>query len=130
LEAQRKIAMTHIISWIGICTLVPMGLLAFRDGNPTLSGFDLSVAVILVITQVYSCRIARFVFAHFFGITCIALLFFFRAATGGIQSTGHLWLFTFPLVASFLLGYRHGAIATLVLFVSILATWLLSPYIP
>ncbi len=129
-EAQRKIAMTHTISWIGICMLVPMGLLAFRDGNPALGFFDLSAAAALIFTQLYSRRTGRFAFTHYFGITCIALLFFFLAATGGVQSTGHLWLFTFPLIASFLLGYRHGAIATLSLFFSILATWALSPYIP
>jgi len=129
-EAQRKIAMTHIITWIGICALVPLGLLAFRDGNPTLGFFDLSAAVILIFTQVYSRRTGRFAFTHYFGITCIALLFFFLITTGGVQSTGHLWLFTFPLVASFLLGYRQGAIATLILSVSILASWVLSPSIP
>jgi signal transduction histidine kinase len=129
-EAQRKIAMTHIITWIGICALVPLGLLAFRDGNPTLGFFDLSAAVILIFTQVYSRRTGRFAFTQYFGITCIALLFFFLITTGGVQTTGHLWLFTFPLVASFLLGYRQGAIATLILSVSILATWVLSPSIP
>ena len=129
-ETQRKIAMTHIISWIGLGALIPLGFLAFRYGNPILGFFDLSAAAALIFTQIYSRLTGKFTFAQYFGITCIGLLFFFLIATGDVQSTGHPWLFTFPLVSFFLLGTRHGAIATLILFVSILAIWAVSHFIP
>ncbi len=129
-ETRSKIAMTHIISWIGLGALIPMGFLAFRDWNPILGSFDLSVAAVLIFTQIYSRLTGKFTFTQYFGITCIGFLFFFLMTSGGVQSTGHVWLFTFPLITFFLLGIRHGAVAGFILLFSILAFWTVQLFIP
>jgi len=42
----------------------------------------------------------------------------------GVENTGHLWAYIFPLVAAFLLGARKGAFAISTVVAAILALWM------
>jgi PAS domain S-box-containing protein len=115
IEIKRKAILLYVISIIGILNLVPLGISAIIRDKLTLGAFDLIVAGVLIVLLLWLIKIGYHLFMSFFGVALAGALFVYLFATGGINDTGHLWSYTFPLFASFLLGSKKGAIATLIL---------------
>jgi signal transduction histidine kinase len=116
IEINRKVIMINLLSIIGIINLISLGIVALVRDNNTLGAFALFVAGILIINLLYLRKSGNHIFACYFGITFAAALFFYLFITGGPKGTGHLWYYTFPLFAAFVLGSKQGAVVTLVLF--------------
>ena len=116
IEVVRKIILINIISTIGILCLIPLGISALKRGNVTLGGFDLVVGSVLIANQIHMRKTGKYMLSIYLGVGSAAALFFYLFVTGGIDNSGHLWFYTFPLIASFLIGSRKGAIATIILF--------------
>jgi signal transduction histidine kinase len=108
--------MTNVVILVAIINLVPFGITAFFEDNFILFILDESLAGILIACLLYSRWTKNYTFIIYFGIAAAAILFSWLLLTGGINKTGHLWYFTFPLFSLFLLGTKKGTIATLVLF--------------
>jgi PAS domain S-box-containing protein len=115
IEVSRKIIMINLISLVGILALIPMGIDAFSENNPVLGIFDLVVALLLILTQIYLRRSGNHKVTSYIGIIFSGSLFFYLYVSGGVANSGHVWLFTFPLLAAFLLGAKRGALATFLL---------------
>jgi signal transduction histidine kinase/CheY-like chemotaxis protein/HPt (histidine-containing phosphotransfer) domain-containing protein len=113
----RKVMMINIISVIALINLIPLGIMALIQENAYLGCFDLVVATGLIFIVSYMRKKKRHEFASYFGICLAGSLFVYLLLTGGQNNTGHLWYCTFPLFASFLLGSKRGAIATLLLLI-------------
>jgi len=111
-EMRRRFGMINVISAIGILNMVPLGVMAWLQGNPILGVIDHAVAAILVANLLYLRSSGRYLIAAGTGILVVAGLFLYLLVTGGVNGTGHLWFYTFPLIASFLLGSRAGAISS------------------
>jgi len=112
-EARRRFAMINVISAVGILNTVPLGVVAWIQGKPALGVFDHVVAVFLAANLLFLRRTGRYLVAATAGLTIVAGLFIYLLVTGGVKGTGHLWFFTFPLISSFLLGSRSGALGSL-----------------
>ena len=120
-EEKRKLIMLYIISAVAIATLVPFGVVAYYQNNIPLGLFDHIVAILLAFNLLYILRTGRIKVPSFIGISIAGVLFIYLFSTGGVNNTGHLWYYTFPLFAAFLLGFKSGAIATgILLFVTII----------
>lgn len=120
IEIRRKAILIKVISVVGILNLVPLGISAIIRDKVTLGAFDLVVAGVLISLLLLLKRIGYHILFSIFGVSLAGALFVYLFATGGINNTGHLWCYTFPLFAPFLLGYRRGAIATFILLVLII----------
>jgi PAS domain S-box-containing protein len=116
IEIKRKIIMINIISTIGIINLVPLGILAILEGNSELGILDLTVATVLIVNQIHMRRKGDHKIPIYVGISIAGALFVYLFVTGGVNNTGHVWYYTFPLLASFLLGSNRGAIFSTVMF--------------
>ena len=117
IELMRKVVLLHIVSLIGIANMVPLGVVAHFQGNSTLGLLDHCVALLLIANIVYLRRTKNYHRSAQIGIAFVGVLFLYLFVTGGVKNTGHLWYYTFPMFAAFLLGARQGAIATLMLLV-------------
>jgi len=117
IEVRRKIIMINIISIIGIINLIPLGIAAFIHNTSILGYFDLALAIVLIAIIFYLRKSGYHTFLSYFGVSITGVLFLYLFVTGGVHNTGHLWFYTFPLFASFLLGSKKGAIATFGLFI-------------
>jgi len=115
IEIIRKVIMINLISLVAIANLFPLGFAAFSKGNIGLGSFDHFVAVLLIFNLLYLRKARNLDFACYVGISFAGALFFYLLVTGGVKNTGHLWYYTFPLFASFLLGSKRGSMATLIL---------------
>ncbi|MCK5783485.1 MAG: response regulator [Desulfobacterales bacterium] len=121
IETMRKIMLTYTISIIAATILIPFGITAFLKGNFAVGFADHFTALIVTLNLLYLKRSGNYNFSISFSITIGGILLFFLLATGGINNTAHLWSYTFPLFAAFLLGSKRGGIATgLLLFFAII----------
>lgn len=117
IEIMRKVRLSNIISLIGILFLAPFGIVASIQGNLNLGLLDFFAALVLISLMIYLRKSQNYQFASILGISLTGLLFFYLLITGGINNTAFVWYYTFPLVASFLLGSKKGAIGAALLLV-------------
>lgn len=116
-EERRKIILMNSLFSLGIFVLVTLGIISLFQNAIFFGLLDLCVALILTGLLVYMRFSGNYIFCCYCGIavmTCLCLYLFF---TGGVGRTAFMWHYTFPLFSLFLLGARHGAVATLILFV-------------
>jgi PAS domain S-box-containing protein len=127
LETRLRIVLINIISVIGILFLVIFGINVLIKGDFPLGFFDLSLAFILIGIQIHLRRTGTYSSARYFLISSVGALFIYFFVTGGINHTGHLRFYTFPLFSSFLLGSRKGAIAASIFLTSSILLWVINP---
>jgi PAS domain S-box-containing protein len=127
LETRLRIIVINIFCLIGIFFLVIFGINVLIKGNLPLGFFDLSLGFILIIIQIHLRKTGNCSLAGYCIISSVGALFIYLFITGGINHTGHLWGYTFPLFSSFLLGSRKGAIAnSAYLTSSLLLLWVIN----
>ncbi len=114
IEVTRRVILINIISAIGIINLILLGIVARTQQNYTLWLLDHSTAIILFLNLVYLRRTGNYRLVCYVGIVFTSLLYYYLIFTGGVNNTAHVWYYTYPLIASFLLGSRKGAIASLI----------------
>ncbi|MEO9656278.1 GGDEF domain-containing protein [Marinomonas sp.] len=109
-EGSRRVFMINLFSLVGLIFTLPLGLSSLFNGRLFLGVCLVSVAVI------YGCNhlLLRFTHNHQLsgGLIIYPLyglmlgLFYF----GGIEGTGHLWVYCVPAVALFVNGLKKGLI--------------------
>jgi len=114
-ELIRKIVILNVLTLAGFVNLAPLAFVGLSKGNLLLFIVDLGAALILAGNAWYLRRTRNVAYVANCGMSLMAGLFLFLFVTGGVNNTGHLWFYTFPLFASFLLGSTRGAVATLML---------------
>ena len=119
---HRRIAVMNILTLIGIVAMIPLGITAFQSGNLGIGIFNHCLIVVLIACQIHLRLTGRYTPARNVGITMAAVLLYYLFITGGISNTGFLWIFTFPMFVTFLLGARRGAIAAISLLIAAFAT--------
>lgn len=116
-DERRKTVLMNSIAGLGILVLVGLGLIAFAQGATFLGIFDISVALILMVLLSYMHFSGNYIFCCYCGVAVMTCLYLYLFFTGGVNKTAFMWHYTFPLFSLFLLGARHGALSTLILFV-------------
>ncbi len=117
-EIAFKILVLNAFGLIGVVTLILLGTVARIQHNFFLSWFDYSAALFIALVIFFFLRRTKhFKIAAYFSIGTIMTLYYFLLFTGGVNNTAHVWYFTFPLIATFILGSRQGLVATLLLFI-------------
>ena len=109
-EALRKIYILKLFVMLGILFTLPLAVLSLFEDNTILSLSLLSISALLSINyylmvnkQTYSLGSHVIVYLFFF-------LFIYLVYSGGVADTGSLWIYTFPALALFLHGLKHGLI--------------------
>jgi two-component system, cell cycle sensor histidine kinase and response regulator CckA len=114
-DTIRRVILANTISLTGIIFMIPLGIVAFAQGNVVLGIVDQIAAFSMLLGLLYLRRSKNHQFACYFGISIAGLLYYFLLVTGGVNNTAHVWYYTFPLASSFLLGSKKGAVATMLL---------------
>ncbi len=116
IEIKRKEILISILSIIGLINLIPLGFDVIAKNNVTLGLFDFTVAGVILILLILLKKKGYHTIFGYIGISFAGALFVYLFATGGVNHTGYLWYYPFPLFALFLLGSKKGAIFTFILF--------------
>lgn len=116
-DYRRKVIMINVVTVVAILTLVFLGFIGHLQGNPLLGYLDHIMAAVLTVLLVFLYRSGQYEVAARTGIFLMGLFFVYLFVTGGEDGTGHLWYYTFPLFASFLLGWREGLWAAVLILI-------------
>ena len=120
-DLYRKIIVFNAFSLIGILNLFLLGTLAYLQRNPWLAALDYGAAFVIACLIVYLRKTKDYQTTFYCGVGVVGVLYYYLLFTGGVHNTAHVWYFTFPLIASFILGSRLGLATTLVLLVPAVA---------
>jgi PAS domain S-box-containing protein len=114
-ELSRKIVVFNAFSLIGIFNLLLLGTLAYFQKTYWLAALDYCAGFALGFMIIYLRRTNDYKSAFYGGVGVVGALYYYLLFTGGVNNTAHVWCFTFPLIASFVLGSRPGLVATFLL---------------
>ena len=125
-ELLRKIRLSNLIGYLSCVALTVMGCLSWIQGNTMLASADF-IGMLFVLGTLFWNRITKNsqlpinFGAGFFAFFCLYLF-----VTGGVEKTAFVWFYTYPLVGSFLLGAKRGALLTL-LMLGLTLVYLMTP---
>jgi PAS domain S-box-containing protein len=125
-DLARRVYLLFFISFIGIFTLIPLGILAFFENVRVLAVFDLTLAAILAANLVHARTYGRLERNIVLGIVFTMMLFIFAFVTGGKNQSAFVWYYTFPLIAAFMIGPRRGLLLSLAMLLPVLALFMFS----
>jgi two-component system sensor histidine kinase/response regulator len=129
-EMVRKIVMLNVMGIVGVLTMFPLSLLAFIQGDSVVGSLSFSVAFLLTANLLYLRRSGRYEFVCYVGIVMVGALFLYFFVSGRTNNTGFLWCYTFPLISSFLLGSKRGAVSASVMLFCVLVYFLMDTGLP
>ncbi|MGA2732767.1 MAG: response regulator [Syntrophobacteraceae bacterium] len=114
-DAPRKAVLLNNVSILVIVIVLCFGAVALARHRYLLSIVDLSVCLLLLGNIVYMRIRGDVVLASEITVGLAGVLLLYLFVTGGVHSTGHVWLFVFPLISAFLLGDKKGLITSAIL---------------
>ena len=120
-EDSRRDILITIVAAIAVNVLSVVSIASFIKGQQKVALIDFSATIILITL------IAVFRFTHYKKACCyvgVAIMYFlynYLFFTGAAEGMTYMWHYTFPFFAIFLIGGRHGAIATMGLFIPVFA---------
>ena len=124
-EQTRRVYIFFLLSIFAIITLIPFGIMRLIQKNYLHETLDFVLASLLTVNLLHARRYRNYNFNIYLAISFSAILFIYAFLTGGIERSGFIWYYTFPLVASFLLGSKKGAIATILISSPVVALFLM-----
>jgi diguanylate cyclase (GGDEF)-like protein/PAS domain S-box-containing protein len=114
-EHSRRVFILFSISIIGIIVVLNFGVIALIKKSYSLGMLDFALAFALAVNLLHARCYRNYMTNIYFGITLSAIFFVYIFLTGGINTAGFICYYIFPLIASFLLGSKKGAIATVLI---------------
>ena len=105
----------HAMSILAIVVMFFFGAQALAKHVYMLSIADISAGLIMLGNIVYVRISGDIDLGCDLTVGSGGLLFVYLFVTGGMNHTGHVWLFTFPLASSFLLGEKKGLTTSAIL---------------
>ncbi|MEE4164704.1 MAG: PAS domain S-box protein, partial [Desulfocapsaceae bacterium] len=118
---RRRIIVLGVITFFGSITLVLFGSLAFRQNALVLGWIDFFFAAAFAL-NLYSARVKKnYQLNILVGIILAMLLYALIYLNGGVNQSAYVWYYTFPFMASFLLGSRQGSVAMLIMTIPVIA---------
>ncbi|MBN2233089.1 MAG: hypothetical protein JW781_09770, partial [Deltaproteobacteria bacterium] len=114
-EVVRKVMLMHGMALVGMVYLSVYGFITLRQGRLLITAFDFGTFLALGVTLLMLRRTGNYILCGYLGVSAMYILFTFFFVTGGVNGTGFMWLYSFPLFTMFLLGSHDGAVASLLL---------------
>ncbi len=126
-ELKRRIALLAGISLVGTLALTVFGILALMQRSFMLGVLDITLASVLLINLHDARHRQKYHVNITLGVTFTSIFYIHLYINGGVNQTAYVWYFTYPLIASFLLGSKRGAIVSGLMTVPVLVIMLTNP---
>jgi hypothetical protein len=129
LEVLRKTFLLNLVMFLGIIFLTLLGTLAFIQSNCLLGAADFLFCSLLIALFIFLRKRRKHLLVSIIAIVMGGVFFFFLIASGGVENTAFVWVFTYPLISLFLLGARWGTVASLLLLCLAIMVFVLGDYV-
>lgn len=110
---SSKIKLMYLIFFIAMAILSPMAIIAWLQGNLILALSDAISAMFLLAILLYHKKTHNDGITIHVGFFFFAFFYLFLFISGGVGNSAFLWIYTFPLFGSFLLGSKKGLIVSI-----------------
>ncbi len=125
-----KVRMINQVCIVGIIVLIILGSNAFAKDYNILGAVDFFFAMFFTFIIYYLRKSHKYDLISTVSVITIASFFFYLFITGGVENSGHLWYYTFPLFVFFLIDSKKGTIATLTLLAFSILFFFFQDYFP
>lgn len=109
-EDTRRVFIINLFTSVGVVFTLPLSLLSLYQGKLTLGLSLFSIAVLYALNHVYLRRTHNHSLSGNFVIYPLYILMIYLVYSGGVNGTGHVWIYCVPAVALFLHGMKKGLI--------------------
>lgn len=125
-DSLATIAFLNIIAYVVFLYCLVFGYEAIISRSYITLGLDIFVGSCYLFIFFYLRTSKKLTFAANFSAFFMGIFFLGLFQTGGVENTGYVWTFCFPIFALFTLGAKTGSIVTLV-YTSVIACMLFIP---
>ncbi|MCW8356673.1 GGDEF domain-containing protein [Marinomonas pontica] len=109
-EDTRRVFIINLFTSVGVLFTFPLGVLSLLQGKLILGFCLLVIAVLYALNHVYLRRTHNHSLSGNFVIYPLYVLMIYLVYSGGVNGTGHVWIYCVPAVALFLHGMKKGLI--------------------
>ncbi|WP_353669606.1 GGDEF domain-containing protein [Marinomonas sp. THO17] len=106
----RRVLIINLFASVGILFTLPLGIVALLQQKLLLGAVLIATAFLYMINHVYLRHTHNHKISGHFVIYPLYALILYLIYSGGVNGTGHVWLFCVPAVALFLHGLKKGLI--------------------
>lgn len=116
-EDNRRSILVLVVGSLAVVVLLAVAVSSLVQGESTVAVIDSSAALFLTIVLLFFRFSPYEKECCYVGVVMMYCLYAYLFFSGAAEGMTYMWHYTFPFFATFLLGARHGAIATLILFI-------------
>ena len=128
-DELRRVLLLNVTMLLTAPFLVVMGTIALLQGNYVLATAD-GVFFLIMVLFIAMIRRKRWIpVVSSTGIGLTGLFFLFLVASGGVELSAWVWVFTFPLIAIYVLGVGLGGAASLLFVTALIALFFAGPHV-
>ncbi len=121
MDTMVRYILLNSMIFLGGTLLFLFGFESLRAGATVQGFFDLSMGFMTLVAFVVLRTEAPFVVSGLLTVIPYMMLCGFLAVSGGVQGSGVLWIYSFPLLSIFLLGMKAGTALSIVLLAGVAA---------
>lgn len=118
IHSEEKTRLQHFMAFLllGVPTMLAFGVYNCLQSNWVLGGMVFAMALSLVLAWSLLKRLQSGVWLYRINALCFGGMLLYMAVIGGDDGSKAMWLFTFPLIAFFLLSTIEGLVWTVAMF--------------
>lgn len=120
-ESKIYIKILWLLHGIATVFLVLLSIKTFIEGNILLGITDIIVMGLLILNGIIMYVWKKYHIAAYSGCSIIGAFFLYLLMSGGVEETGGLWAYSFPLIALFTLKRKAGTVLTICFLMLIMA---------
>ena len=114
---SRRNTLTLALGSIAVVVLLVVAASSLVKGDVTVATIDCSAAIFITILMLLFRFSPYEKLCRYIGVVMMYCLYAYLFFSGAGEGMTYMWHYTFPFFATFLIGARHGALATLILFI-------------
>ncbi len=127
IESIRKIWLLNVCCVVGVLFLIPISIRSLYLRSTLLFTIDIGVIAFFTLSYFFLRKTSNFTVASHFLTHSLFVLFIFLVHSGGVDNTGPVWVFIYPMITLFLYDLKKGMVYSLIFTLCILAI-LFSPF--
>jgi len=108
LDVSRKLMMLNYVVLACVIFLVPFGIISLSNGDYLVGFLDLFATLIISIAIYYYKKTLNYAFLTYVLIFVLGFLFLFLLFSAGVDYSGPLWSYIFPVSVMFMVGRKIG----------------------
>lgn len=118
-NSSRRAFIINLFCLVGALFTTPLGLLSLVKGNFLVGASLLTIATIYTLNHLYLRRTRNYLFSANVILYPLYALMLYLVYSGGVNGTGHVWIYCIPPVSLFLHGLKRGLLEVFLFIVAL-----------